>query len=308
MRAGELGKVLRAAVEEARDDNVPMTAQALAYTLFLAIPGMLLVTLGAFSLAADEMDVARLVDRLEGVVPEEAATLLEDSLRRSTTSARDGVAMTVTGFALALWATTSAATTLMSGLTTAFDRRDERRFLRKRLTALAIVVCLLTAVGLVLGLLVLGPHLEGWVGRASGAPTLTAWAWWTAQWPILVGGLLLAFAVVLAVGPDAEQPRWRLVTPGAVVAVVVWLVASAGFALFTARFGTYEKTWGTLSAVVVTLVWLWLSAAALLYGAEVNAVVERATPREGQSSSPLGAADGAVASSTRPSEAPRSRA
>ena len=308
MRARELWTVLRAAVDEARDDDVPMTAQALAYALFLAIPGVLLVTLGAFSLAADEMDVARLVDRLEGVVPEEAATLLEDSLRRSAMSTRDGIAMTVVGFALALWATTSAATTLMAGLTTASDRRDERRFLRKRLTALAIVVCLLTAVGLVLGLLVLGPHLERWVGRASGAPTLTAWAWWTAQWPILVGGLLLAFAVVLAIGPDAERRRWRLVTPGALVAVVVWLVASAGFALFTARFGTYEKTWGTLSAVVVTLVWLWLSAAALLFGAEVNAVVERASPPEGRSSSPLRAADGAEASSRRPSEAPRSRA
>ena len=278
--------ILRAAIDEARDDDVPTIAQALAYALFLAIPGILLVTLGAFSLAADETDVVRLIDRLEGVVPDEAATLLEDSLRRSAASPRDGIAMTVVGFILALWATTSAATTLMGGLTAAFDRRDERPFLRKRLSALAIVVCLLVAVGLVLGLLVLGPHLERWVGRASGAPTLTAWAWWTAQWPILVGGLLLAFAVVLTIGPDAAERRWRLVTPGAVVAVVVWLVASAGFALFTARFGTYEKTWGTLSAVVVTLVWLWLSAAALLFGAEVNAEVERAAAREEPSSPP----------------------
>jgi membrane protein len=300
-------RVLRAAIDEARADDVPTTAQALAYALFLAIPGILLVTLGAFSLVADDADVARLIDRLEGVVPEEAATLLEDSLRRSAASARDGIAMTVVGFVLALWATTSAATTLMGGLTTAFDRRDGRPFVRKRLTALAIVVCLLAAVGLVLGLLVLGPHLERWVGQASGAPTLTAWAWWTAQWPILIGGLLVAFAVVLAIGPDATERRWQLVTPGAVVAVVVWLVASGGFALFTARFGTYEKTWGTLSAVVVTLVWLWLSAAALLFGAEVNAEVERAAARERRSSSPP-RADDVHASSTRPSEAPRSRA
>ena len=213
------------------------------------------------------------------MLPAEAATLLEDSLSRSAASARDGILMTVFGFLLALWATTSAATTLMAGLTTTFDRRDSRGFVHKRLAALAIVACLLLAVGLVLGLLVLGPHVERWVGRASGAPTLTAWAWWTAQWPILVGGLLLAFAVVLAIGPDVEERRWRLVTPGALVALVIWLVASAGFALFTARFGTYEKTWGTLSAVVVTLIWLWLTAGALLFGAEVNAEVERAAAR-----------------------------
>lgn len=308
MSMREMWTVLRAAIDQARNDDLTTTAQALAYALFLAIPGVLLVTLGAFSLAADASDVTRLIDRLEGVVPEEAATLLDESLRRSAASPRDGIVLTVVGFVLALWATTSAATTLMAGLTTTFDRRDARGFVRKRLAALAIVACLLAAVGLVLALLVLGPHVERWVGRASGAPTLTAWAWWTAQWPILVGGLLVAFAVILAIGPDVEERRWRLVTPGAIVAVVVWLVASAGFALFTARFGTYEKTWGTLSAVVVTLVWLWLSAAALLFGAEVNAVVERTAEREARSSSSLADVDGAGARSTRPGEAPRSRA
>ena len=282
--------ILKAAVQEARDDDVPTIAQALAYALFLAIPGIVLVTLGAFSLVADDQDVAGLIGRLEGVLPAEAATLLEDSLSRSAASARDGILMTVLGFLLALWATTSAATTLMAGLTTTFDRRESRGFVRKRVSALAIVACLLLAVGLVLGLLVLGPHVERWVGNASGAPTLTAWAWWTAQWPILVGGLLLAFAVVLSIGPDVEERRWRLITPGALVALVIWLVASGGFAFFTARFGTYEKTWGTLAGVVVTLIWLWLTAVALLFGAEVNAEVERAAAREeGRSSPPLAA-------------------
>jgi membrane protein len=90
-----------------------------------------------------------------------------------------------------------------------------------------------------------------------------------------VGGLLFAFAVVLYLGPDVEQPRWQLVTPGAVTALVVWLAASGGFALYTAWFGSYDKSWGTLSAVVVTLIWLWLTSAALLFGAEVNAEVRR---------------------------------
>ena len=267
--------VLRRAIDEARDDDVPMTAQALAYALFLAIPGILLVTLGVFSLAADPSSIQNLVDRLEGVIPTEAATLLQDSLTRTSASSADGIVMTLVGFLLALWATTSAAGTLMSGLTTAFDREDERGFVRKRLLALVIVVCMLVAIGLVLGLLVMGPHLERWVGDATGAPTLTAWAWWTAQWPILIGGLLLAFAVVLTIGPDGERREWRHVVPGALVAVVIWIASSAGFAFFSARFGTYEKTWGTLAAVVVTLIWLWLSSLALLFGAEVNAEAER---------------------------------
>ena len=276
MWPGGVWTILRRAVDEARDDGVPMLAQALAYALFLAIPGILLVTLGVFSLVADASDVARLVGRFENVIPEEAMTLLEDSLSRSASSAGQGLLLTVLGFLLALWSTTSAATTLMDGLTRAYDREDDRTFLRKRLEALAIVAALLVAVALVLGLLVLGPHLERWLGEAIGAETVTAWTWWTAQWPILIGGLLMAFAVVLAIGPAGAERHWRFITPGALVAVLLWLVASAGFALFASRFGNYEKTWVTLAGVVVTLVWLWLTGAALLFGAEVNAEAERA--------------------------------
>jgi membrane protein len=211
--------------------------------------------------------------------------------------------MTLVGFLLALWAATSAATTLMEGLTMAYDRKDDRSFVRKRLEALAIVACLLVAVGLVMSLLILGPHIERWIGDAVGAPTVTAWTWWTAQWPILVGGLLVAFAVVLAIGPSGAERQWRFITPGALVAVLVWLVASAGFALFASRFGNYEKTWGTLAGVVVTLIWLWLTGAALLFGAEVNAEAERVV--EGRTAeSDADEPDGAV---TR-REAPRSPA
>ena len=131
---------------------------------------------------------------------------------------------------------------------------------------------------------------------------MTAWTWWTAQWPILVGGLLMAFAVVLAIGPAGTERHWRFITPGALVAVLVWLAASAGFALIAASFGTYEKTWGTLAGVFVTLIWLWLTAAALLLGAEVNAEAERAAGNGGTRD-----ADDAPSDLRRP-EAPQSRA
>jgi membrane protein len=231
--------------------------------------------LGAFSLIASPADIANLIDRVRGVIPAQAATLLNDSLQRSVNSPRSGLVMTVVGLVLAIWATTSAATTLMAGITTAFDREDRRGFVRKRLIALAIVACLVIAAALVAGLLILGPYLERWTGHALGEPTVTAWAWWTAQWPILAGGLLAAFAVLLYLGPDAEQPSWKLVTPGAIAALVVWLAASAGFAVYASRFGSYNKSWGTLSAVVVMLVWLWLTSAALLFGAEINSEAQR---------------------------------
>ncbi len=266
--------VLRRAVAESRQDDVATMAQALAYSLFLAIPALALVVLGLFSLVADEQTVRSLVGRVDTVMPAEAARLLGDSLERSIDSRGGGVVMTVGGLALAIWTLTSAATNLMKGLTRAFDRLDGRGFLHRRLIALAIVALLLTGAALVFCFLVLGPHLERWLGSALDAEGATAWAWWTLQWPVLVGGLLFAFAVVLYLGPDAEQRRWQLVTPGAVTAVAAWLLASAGFALYAANFGSYDKSWGTLSAVVVTLVWLWLTSAALLFGAEINSEVQ----------------------------------
>lgn len=274
-RLGTAWLVLRRAVKEALDDDVPTIAQALAYALFLAIPATALVALGLFSIVADPRLIDDVIDKAEAVMPAEAASLLRESLLRTSESSGGGVVMTVVGLALAVWTTTSAAATLMGGIARAYDRDDERGFLRKRLVALLVVLALVLSAGLVIGFLVLGPHLQQWIGSALDAERATSWIWWTAQWPILIGTLLFAFAVVLYLGPDVEQRTWKLVTPGAAVAVVLWLVASGGFALYVAHFGSYEKTWGSLAAVVITLVWLWLTSAALLFGAEINAEAAR---------------------------------
>ncbi len=286
--------VLVNAARQARENKVSMTAQALAYSLFLAIPATLLVVLGVFSLLADEGDVNRLVERAGRVMPEQAATLLGDSLERSTRSTSGGLTMTVVGLVLALWTTSSAATTLMQGIMTTFAAEDQRGFLRKRLVALVIVVCLVGAALFVGFFLVLGPQMERWIGNATGTPTVAAWVWWTAQWPLLIAGMLFAFTVLLYLGPDVEQPRLRLVTIGAAVALVIWLAASGAFAVYTSRFGSYNKTWGTLSAVVVMMIWLWLTSAALLFGAEVNAEAQRRAARAGLSDRGSGSAIGSA--------------
>jgi membrane protein len=267
--------VLRRAVADAREDGIATTAQALAYSLFLAIPAVFLVLLGPFSIFANPTAVRDLVDRLHGIMPREATTLLEQSLSRASEQTGRGVVLTIVGIALGLWTTTSAATTLMNGVTSTYDRKDERGFVKKRLIALVLVVALGIGALLVFGLLVMGPHLQTWIGNALDAEGLVRWLWWIAEWPILIVGLLFAFALVLYLGPDVDQPRWALITPGAVTALVIWLAASGGFALYASHFGSYDKTWGTLSAVVITLVWLWLTSASLLFGAEVNAQARR---------------------------------
>jgi len=183
--------------------------------------------------------------------------------------------MTAVGFALALWSTTGAMTSYMTGLNIAYDRKDRRTFVEKRLTAIAMVACIGAAFVLVAVFLIFGPQIEKHLGNALGIGSFLGYVWWAAQWPILIAGLLTAFATLLWLGPDVEHPRWRFISPGAVIAVAAWLLTSGAFAFYTASFAHYNKTWGSLSAVIVMLTWLWLTGLALLFGAELNAEVER---------------------------------
>ena len=163
----------------------------------------------------------------------------------------------------------------MWALNHAHRREETRGFVRRRLTALAIVLVTFVAFALVLILLVLGPYVSDWVGDAVGEPDAVHTAWWTAQWPILAAGLLVAFATVLHFGPAPPRPRFRIVTIGATTTLVIWVAGSAAFSFYVSRFGSYNKAWGSLSTVVITLIWLWLSSVALLFGAEINAEIER---------------------------------
>jgi membrane protein len=279
----DYGAVLRRAVKEALDDNITLIAGALAYSAFLAIPSVLLVVVGLFSLVAEPETIASTVDRLGDVAPQQTVELLSGSLQRLNDNPATGVAVTVIGFGLALWSSIGAMNAFMTGANIAYDRKDSRSFVRKRVVGLKMLACMTVALSLVFGLLILGPALSDWVGQSVGLETATTWIWWVAQWPFLLLGLLLTFAGLLYLAPDIEQPGWRFVTAGSLVAVAAWLIVSSGFALYTSYFGSYNKTWGTLSAVIVMLVWLWLTSLALLFGSELNAELERSRElREGQ--------------------------
>ena len=265
----------RRAVKEAGDDQITDAAAALAYYSFLAIPATLLVAVGLFSLFAGPEAINTVVEKVGTVAPQETVTLVEDSLDRITENESGGLLMTIFGFLLALWTATGAMNALMRALNRAYDREETRNFFRQRATALAMIAFAFLAFAPAFGLLVLGPHLSDWVGSLLGLETIFGWIWWIGQWPILIGGLLLAFAAILYLGPNVDHPRWSYLTLGSAVAVVIWLLASGAFALYVSLFASYNKTWGSLAAVIIMLTWLWLSGLALLIGAEVNAEAER---------------------------------
>jgi len=262
--------------KEFLDDNAMMLASALAYSAFFAIPSVLLVVVGLFTLVTGPGTITSLMNHFGHVMPSQATALLGNSLRRLDAHPTQSVVMTAVGFALAIWSMTGAMTSYMTAINLAYERKDGRSFLRKRFVALKMAAVIGVAFLLVAVLLMFGPPIErllaAHAGPASGA---IGWVWWIAQWPILVVGLLVAFATLLYLGPDIDEPKWEFLTPGSIVALVLWLVASGGFAFYTSAFGSYNKTWGALAAVIVMLTWLWLTAIALLFGAEINAEAGR---------------------------------
>jgi membrane protein len=257
--------VLRRAAKRFNADHMTNIAAALAYYAFLAIPAALLVAIGVFSLVAGPDAISTVIDKLGAVMPGQATSLINDSLKNLTQHHGTGVALLSVGAVLAIWSVTGAMQNVMWAVNIAYGREESRGFVRRRFVGLAMALFALVAFVLVFGLLVLGPQL------------------WVAQWPLLIAGLLIAFAGVMYLAPNVKHPHWAFLTIGAVIAILVWLVASALFAFYVSKFGSYNKAWGSLAAVVIMLTWLWLSAVALLFGAEVNAEAERSRElRSGQ--------------------------
>jgi membrane protein len=267
--------ILKRAFKRANEDHITNLAAALAYYAFLAIPSALLLAVGLFTIFASPSDVTTVVNKLGTVMPAQATSLVDQSLTQMTQKQGTGAVLLGLGGLLAVWSLGGAMQNVMWALNAAYDRDETRGFVKRRLTAWAMLGFALLAFALAFGLLVLGPPLSHWVGNAIGEPGLVKAVWWIAQWPVLLFGLLLAFAGILFLGPNVDHPRWKFLSFGAVFAVAVWLIASGAFAFYVSKFGSYNKAWGSLAAVVILMTWLWLSGVALLLGAEINAEAER---------------------------------
>ena len=256
------------------DDNMTMIASALAYSTFFAIPSVLLAVVGLFTLLAGPGRSTRLSDISDSDARSgDAAPSREPGPARP--AAVGGADDDDRRLRARLLVDDRCDDELHDRSQPRLRAKRQPSVRKKRVTALAMVVCIGVAFLLVAGLLIFGPPIEKYLGDALGTRSVLTYVWWSAQWPILIAGLLAAFATLLWLGPDVEHPRWRFLTVGSAIAVAIWLLASGAFALYTASFGSYNKTWGSLAAVIIMLTWLWLTSLALLFGAEFNAEAER---------------------------------
>jgi membrane protein len=273
LRVTELGtRVWR----EVRKDNCTGQAAQLAYYLIFAVfPFLLfLATLLGYLPIPNLMD--RIMESLARLLPGEVVTLLQDNIRQLVTDQKGGLLSF--GILAALWSSSGAVTAIMDALTRAYDVEEGRPFWKVRGTAILLTMGLSAFILLSMVLLIFGPQLGGWVASLVGLGNAFEVVWNILRWPVIVGLLILAMAIVYYVAPDVEQ-RWKWITPGSVFAVLMTIAVSLGFSFYVSNFGSYNKTYGSIGAVIVFLTWLYLTGLIILVGGEINAEIEHAAPQ-----------------------------
>lgn len=267
--------VLRKTVREFSDDQCTDLAAALTYYAVLA---MFPAALAMLSLVGLVSDGPKTVETLLGIMRDvgagSAADTLEPTLMELSKSSSAGLAL-VLGLAAALWSASGYVGAFGRGMNRIYEIQEGRPIWKLRPTMLLItLVTVLLAAVVALGLVITGPAAEA-VGNAIGLGSTVVTVWNIAKWPVLLLVVIFIVALLYYATPNVKQPKFRWISIGAAVAIVVWIIASALFGFYVANFSSYDKTYGSLAGVIVFLLWLWITNLALLFGGELDAELER---------------------------------
>jgi len=269
--------VLMRTRKEVRDDRVPLLAAGVAFYGLLALVPALVAVVSLYGLVAKPDQIVDQVNSWLGAAPQEVRQLVTTQLQSITESAggKAGFAVVI-GVLLALWSASSGMTHLIEAIDMAYDEDETRGFVARRGQALLFTLGAIVFVLFAIGVIAVLPGLVDRAGLGAAGRIGVG----IVRWLVLLVGMLGALAVLYRYGPDRDEPKWSWTSPGAIVATLIWVAASAVFAVYTANFGKYNETYGSLGAVVVLMLWLWLTAMCVIVGAELNAELERQTARD----------------------------
>ena len=271
---GSWRKALGRTVREFKDDNVTDWAAALTYYAVLSLFPALIALVSIVGLLGPSATNS-LKSNLGSFAPGPAKTIVTEAINGLAQNQGAAGVLFVIGILGALWSASGYIAAFMRASNDIWDV-DEGRPIWKtvpvRLGVTLVVVVLLAASAMAV---VLTGSLARKTGQLLGLGSTFVTVWDIAKWPVLLLVVATILAILYYASPNVRQPGFRWVTPGSIVAVVAWVAVSALFALYVANFGSYNKTYGSLAAVIVFLVWLWLTNVAVLFGAELNAEIER---------------------------------
>lgn len=270
-------QILRRTKQQVKEDNIPLLAAGVAFYMFMALFPALIAAVTVYGLVADPQQVEEQIESLTSALPQDAASLIGTQMRdiASTSSSALGWGL-LASLAGALFAASGGVQNLVKAVNIAYDEDETRGFVKLRGLALLLTLGAVLFVAISVGLVAVLPVVFEAVGL-GGAALVGAQI---ARWAGVVVFVLVALAVVYRLAPDRDDPRFRWVGLGSLVATVLWVVGSVGFSLYVSNFGSYGKTYGALAGVVVLLLWLYLTALIVLVGAEINSEVEQQTARD----------------------------
>jgi membrane protein len=268
-------QILKRTVKEFQDDNLTDWAAALTYYGVMSLFPMLIAIVAVLGIFGQESSVFSLLDAFRQAGLSGVAENIEKPLLGVVNS--KGGAGALLGFGLlgSLWAASGYLGAFMRAANSIYEVEEGRPFWKRRplqvgLTLLGVFFMSLVAVGLVVS----GPVAEA-IGRAVGLGDTAITVWGVVKWPVMLLIVMTVVATLYYIAPNVRQPKFRWVTPGGILAVLLWALASVGFGFYVANFGSYNETYGTLGGVISFLVWIWISNIALLLGAEFDAELER---------------------------------
>lgn len=269
--------ILKRVQGEQSKDNISMVAAGVAfYMLFAVVPG-LAAAVSIYALVADPAQLQSQIQSLSGMMPDQARSILEQQLTRIVSQA--GGALTfglIGGLLLTLWSSTKGMKALMTALNIAYDEDESRGFVKLNAVAFALTLGAILGGLLAIVMVVVVPVIFEALGLGGLMGRLISWL----RWPLLALVFVLSLAALYRYAPNRSQPQWQWVSAGAVGATLLWLLGSLAFSIYVRNFGSYNETYGSLGAVVILLMWFWLSAYVVLLGAELNAEMERQTRRD----------------------------
>ncbi|WP_370326032.1 YihY/virulence factor BrkB family protein [Euzebya sp.] len=275
--------VLKRTGKEVSADNVPMIAAAVAFAGLLALFPAMIAAISIYGLVTDPGTAAQHAADLAETLPASARDLISTQLESIADSESSTLSISLVVSILgALWSASGGVGMLVKGLNLAYDETDDRGFVKGRALALALTLGAIVFFGVAVGLIAVVPPVIDSLGLGV-AGTIGAQV---ARWTLLALLIVVSLAVLYRLAPDREDARWSWLSPGAVLATVLFLLVSVGFSFFVDNFGSYGETYGAIAGVIVLMLWLQLSALVILVGAELNAESERQTARDTTTGAP----------------------
>ena len=269
--------IAKRVAKEAKDDHLTLMSAGVGFYFLIALIPAIAALVSIYAIVADPQEVGDQLASFLEAAPEDVGNLvLSQAERVAATSSGAASLSAVVSVLLALWAASAGCQHLIEAINAAYDETEKRSFVVRRGLALAMTVGAILFLTVAMGAIAVVPALLEDTALGDAATIAIS----ILRWPAVAIVIMFALAVLYRYAPNRDQPRWSWVSPGAIVATVVWLAASLGFSVYVSNFGSYNETYGSLGAVIIVMLWLFITALSIILGAEINAEAERQTRRD----------------------------